>query len=329
METTLCYIESGGKYLMLHRVKKKNDLNAGKWIGVGGKFEYGESPEECMRREVREETGLKVEKYDYRGIVTFVSDIAEVEYMHLFTIQETSGELITCDEGNLEWVPKERMIELPHWEGDTIFLGLIAGNFPFFSLKLVYQGDRLIDAVLNERKVLLSERLILRPWFAEDADALSAFISDPETGPPAGWPALPGAEVSGLMIQEALSLPGMYAVTLKASGALIGGIGLTFESRPGLYMGASGSEAEIGYSLGKEYRGHGYIDEALRLVTDYGFHTLRLKKIWSGCYVENASSRRVLEKNGFRYDHTEENQELLLLKETRTEDFYSLSEKDS
>ena len=162
-----------------------------------------------MRREVREETGLKVEKYDCRGIVTFVSDIAEVEYMHLFTIQETSGELITCDEGNLEWVPKERMIELPHWEGDTIFLGLIAGNFPFFSLKLVYQGDRLIDAVLNERKVLLSERLILRPWFAEDADALSAFISDPETGPPAGWPALPGAEVSGLMIQEALSLPGM------------------------------------------------------------------------------------------------------------------------
>lgn len=146
--TTLCYIEHDGKYLMLHRVKKKNDCNHHKWIGIGGKFEDLESPEDCLFREVREETGLTLTAWRYRGIVTFVSQ-TDSQYMHLFTADGFSGTLKDCDEGNLEWIDKEKLCELPMWEGDRIFLELLAQDAPFFSLKLTYDGDRLTGAVLN------------------------------------------------------------------------------------------------------------------------------------------------------------------------------------
>ena len=120
--TSLCYIVRDGKVLLLHRPKKENDLNEGMWIGIGGKFEENESPEDCVLREVREETGLTLTKYAYRGIVTFVSDRWPTEYMHLFTADGWTGELKDCDEGVLEWIPKEKLLEIPHWEGDAIFL---------------------------------------------------------------------------------------------------------------------------------------------------------------------------------------------------------------
>lgn len=153
--TSLCYIERGGKYLMLHRTKKKNDLNGGKWIGVGGGFEEGESPEECARREVMEETGLDIASFRFRGIVTFVSDSWETEYMHLFTAESADGEIRPCDEGELEWIEKDRLFSLSLWEGDRIFLDLIASEHPFFSLKLRYEGDSLVSAVLDGRAVPL------------------------------------------------------------------------------------------------------------------------------------------------------------------------------
>lgn len=144
-QTTLCYLERGGAYLMLHRVKKEQDANKDKWIGVGGKFEDKESPEDCLRREVLEETGLTVTAWKYRGIVTFVSDVYPTEYMHLFTVQEWYGEQKECDEGDLEWVPIDRVLSLPMWEGDRIFLELLRKDVPFFSLKLVYEKDKLIS----------------------------------------------------------------------------------------------------------------------------------------------------------------------------------------
>lgn len=151
--TTLCYIEKNEKYLMLHRIKKQNDLNYDKWIGIGGKFEIGESPEDCVLREVMEETGLKLEKMEYRGIVTFVSDDNWSEYMHIFWSDSFSGEMIECDEGELEWVEKKKMNELPHWKGDEIFLDLIERRAPFFSLKLIYKEGILQKAVLNGKEI--------------------------------------------------------------------------------------------------------------------------------------------------------------------------------
>lgn len=147
--TTLCHIEKDGCYLMLHRIKKENDLNHDKWIGIGGKFEDKESPEECNLREVYEETGLTLKDAEYRGIVTFVSDKWETEYMHIFYSDSFSGKIKDCDEGVLEWVRKERLFSLPIWEGDKIFLRLLEENAPFFSLKLEYKGDTLLKAVLN------------------------------------------------------------------------------------------------------------------------------------------------------------------------------------
>lgn len=147
--TTLCYIEKDGCYLLLHRVKKENDLNKDKWIGIGGKFEENESPEECLLREAKEETGLTLTRYRYCGIVTFVSDIWEGEYMHLFHTTDFEGDLIECDEGTLEWVDKDFFAKLPQWEGDKIFLKLMEENVPFFSLKLCYEGDRLVYKALN------------------------------------------------------------------------------------------------------------------------------------------------------------------------------------
>ena len=152
MQTTLCYIEKDGRTLMLHRVKKKNDMNRDKWLGVGGKFEQGESPEECMLREAKEETGLTLTRWVYRGIVTFVSG-DYCEYMHLFTADAFEGKLRDCDEGTLEWVETDRLTELPIWAGDKIFLRLLKEKEPFFSLKLVYEGERLARAVLNGKEI--------------------------------------------------------------------------------------------------------------------------------------------------------------------------------
>ena len=151
--TSLCYIERGDSYLMLHRVKKSNDENHDKWIGIGGKFEEGESPEECMRREMLEETGLTAKSWQYRGIVTFVSDEWGTEYMHLFKCSDYSGEIKECDEGVLEWIKKGKLLSLPIWEGDKIFLRLLDTDCPFFSLKLRYSGDRLIKAALNGEEI--------------------------------------------------------------------------------------------------------------------------------------------------------------------------------
>ena len=139
--STLCHIIKDDCYLMMHRVKKENDINKDKWIGVGGKFEYGESPEECLLREVKEETGLTLLNYKFRGIVTFCYGKDVVEYMHLFDADEFEGELTDCDEGELVWVPIKEVCDLPIWEGDKIFFKLLAENADFFSLKLVYDTD--------------------------------------------------------------------------------------------------------------------------------------------------------------------------------------------
>lgn len=148
--STLCYIEQDGKYLMLHRNRKKNDVNKDKWIGVGGHFEADECPEECLLREVKEETGYTLTSYRYRGLITFVSGNGVTEYMSLFTADGFEGKLISCNEGQLEWVEINRIWELNIWEGDRIFLQLLQKRQDFFSLKLVYDGeDRLIEVKLD------------------------------------------------------------------------------------------------------------------------------------------------------------------------------------
>ena len=153
--TTLGYIETRESYLMLHRVKKEHDVNEGKWIGIGGKFEYGESPEECMIREAKEETGLAVTSMKFRGILTFICDKQDPEYICLYTIDGFSGQLKECDEGELLWVPKDEIFGLNLWEGDRIFFDLLQKDVPFFSLKLCYEGDQLLKAVLNGEKELV------------------------------------------------------------------------------------------------------------------------------------------------------------------------------
>lgn len=152
--TTLIYIEKDEKYLMLHRTKKENDINKDKWIGIGGHLENGESPEEGIQREVTEETGLRLLQYQYRGIITFVYN-QQTEYMHLFTSNSFEGTLTDCDEGELAWVDKQQLLLYPLWPGDRIFLKLITEPCPFFSLKLVYQNDLLIQAKLNDTQIEL------------------------------------------------------------------------------------------------------------------------------------------------------------------------------
>lgn len=152
-QTTLCYIEREGRYLMLHRVKKQHDENQDKWIGVGGKFEDGESPEDCVLREVFEETGLQLTRWRYCGLVTFVSDCWPTEYMHLFHATSFTGTPKECDEGELAWIDKRQLAALQQWEGDRIFLKLLDEQVPFFSLKLVYQGETLQQAVLNGERI--------------------------------------------------------------------------------------------------------------------------------------------------------------------------------
>ena len=151
--TTLCYITRGNDVLLLHRIKKEKDINKDKWIGIGGKFEENESPDECLLREAKEETGLTLTNYRLRGIVTFLSDQAEGEYMYLFTADGFTGELKECDEGELQWVPREFLDSLPKWEGDQIFLDLLWQDAPFFLLTLRYSGDKLVEAILDGKKI--------------------------------------------------------------------------------------------------------------------------------------------------------------------------------
>ena len=156
--SSLCYIEQDGAYLLLHRIKKENDVNRDKWIGIGGHFEENESPEDCVLREVWEETGLRLTDWRYCGLVTFISDRWEGESMHLFHADSFTGSLRDCDEGVLEWVPKAQVHALPQWEGDRIFLELMDRRIPFFSLKLRYEGDALREAILNGRAFDFSQK---------------------------------------------------------------------------------------------------------------------------------------------------------------------------
>ncbi len=150
--TTLCYVLHGDRVLMLHRTKKEKDINKDKWIGIGGKFLNRESPDECLLREAYEETGLTLTRWQCRGVVTFLSDV-EDEYMYLFTADGFEGDLKECDEGDLQWVSREFLNTLPKWEGDEIFLKLLWENAPFFLLKLRYEGDKLLEAVLNGKRI--------------------------------------------------------------------------------------------------------------------------------------------------------------------------------
>lgn len=152
INSTLCYILRGDEVLMLHRVKKAHDINKDKWIGVGGKFESGESPDECLLREAWEETGLTLTRWRCRGVVTFLVD-GTGEYMYLFTADGFTGTLKTCDEGDLAWISRDALGALPKWEGDEIFLNLLWQDAPFFLLKLCYTGDRLTEAVLNGERI--------------------------------------------------------------------------------------------------------------------------------------------------------------------------------
>ena len=152
--STLCYVLRGSDVLMLHRIKKKNDVNKDKWIGIGGKFEKNESPDECLLREAMEETGLKLTSWKCRGIITFLpNEPWEGEYMYLFTADDFEGELTDCTEGELKWVSREFLDELPKWEGDQIFLDLLWQDAPFFLLTLRYDGDKLVEAILDGKKI--------------------------------------------------------------------------------------------------------------------------------------------------------------------------------
>ena len=153
IQSTLCYVARGDEVLMLHRVKKKNDVNKYKWIGIGGKFLPEESPDECLLREAKEETGLTLTSWRCRGIVTFLNDCCEGEYMYLFTADGFTGTLAECDEGDLQWVSRDFLDSLPKWEGDQIFLDLLWREEPFFLLTLRYHGDALMEAILNGTKI--------------------------------------------------------------------------------------------------------------------------------------------------------------------------------
>ena len=153
-QTTLCYIERDGQYLMMHRVKKEQDINKDKWVGIGGHFEKDESPEECLLREVREETGLFLTDYKLRGVITFISDKWQTEYMFLYTATGFEGTVGECEEGTLEWIDKSKVYDLFVWEGDKIFFRLLETRDTFFSLKLCYAGEELTEAVLDGENIM-------------------------------------------------------------------------------------------------------------------------------------------------------------------------------
>lgn len=152
--TTLCYIEKDGCYLMMHRISKENDVNRNKWIGVGGHFETGESPEECLLREVKEETGLTLTSFRFRGIITFSTDTFPAEYMCLYTADGFEGELTECTEGFLKWIPKDKIWDLSLWEGDRIFLKMLLEDAPFFSMKLHYVGESLSQVLIDGKDLI-------------------------------------------------------------------------------------------------------------------------------------------------------------------------------
>ena len=380
-ETTLVHIIRDGCVLMMHRVSKKHDINHGKWIGVGGKFERGETPEECMRREVYEETGLRVDRYRYCGIVTFVSDDDETEYMHLFTVpcfHDARGnyvndgrscafpdtchedrkesavrpvmanpvELKKCDEGTLEWLPKEELTHIPHWAGDRIFLPLILDvKIPFFSMKLVYRKGELIHASLNEHNCLVTDRLVLRPWMEEDAEALYRWAKSPETGPKAGWAPHRDVKESLDSIRDILMRPEIYAIVLRDTAQPIGSVGLQnfrladrdgalltfFDERqsqdplvctkPGdseEYPGGLKVEAALGYWLAEPYRHQGIMTEAAGAVLAHAWRDLGIRRVWADYYEGNDPSRRVMERLGCHFHHIETDRYLPALNERRT-----------
>ena len=250
--TTLVYIEKDGKYLMLHRNKKANDINEGKWIGVGGKFEFGESPEECMEREVYEETGLSATGYFYCGIVTFVSENLadkeknETEYMHLFKVTSFEGELKSCDEGELVWVEKEKLFSLPHWRGDELFLSVInSGGKRFFSMKFIYINGKLLEAVYDSVPCFITENLILRPWDVDDVEDLHKYATEPDIGLSAGWKPYKTIEESLEAIENVFMKPGVYAVVYKNTNEVIGSIGIHAGDKTNRGLGSDKKQAEI------------------------------------------------------------------------------------
>lgn len=188
--TSLCYIERENRYLMLYRNKKENDENGGKWVGIGGSFEAGESPEDCVLREIKEETSLDAKSLSFRGIITFVSDKYGTEYMHLFTCRDFDGEVTDCDEGELQWIEKDKVPELNLWQGDRIFLSLIRDEKrPFFSLKLIYEGDTLTDAFLNGEKLDIDA--LLKKTNAEKDNVVLYTDGSCKCNPgPGGWAAI-------------------------------------------------------------------------------------------------------------------------------------------
>ena len=333
--STLVYIEKDGKYLMLHRNKKANDINEGKWIGVGGKFEFGESPEDCMEREVFEETGLTPMGYYYCGIVTFVSEDLdkpennETEYMHLFNVKDFEGELKSCDEGELVWVDKDKLLSLPHWKGDELFLSIIKnGNRQFFSMKLSYVNGRLIEAVYDTVPCFITERLILRPWHMEDVEDLFKYAKDPDIGLSAGWKPHKDVGESMEVIENVFMKPGVYAIVYKETNEVIGSIGLHAGSKKSRGLGSDENQAEIGYWIAKPYWGRGLIPEAAKELVDFGFLELGLNRIWIAYFDGNHKSKRVAEKLGFTYSHFAENVVVEALGETKKEHYMVLNKDE-
>lgn len=153
--TTLCYIQRDDQYLMLHRIRKHKDPNQNKWIGVGGGIEDGETPDQCLLREVKEETGFTLTSWKKRGVIDFISDTWEDEIMHLYTADGFTGEIIDCDEGVLQWVKIADVLTLPLWEGDRVFLKLLQQDAPYFHLRLQYHGEALAGAVLNGEEIAI------------------------------------------------------------------------------------------------------------------------------------------------------------------------------
>ena len=358
-ETTLVHLIRDGCVLMMHRISKKDDINHGKWIGVGGKFEKGETPEECMRREVREETGLRIDSYRYCGIVTFVSDEDETEYMHLFTVtgfHDRKGVYVCdgksapgsmeiglkkCDEGALEWLPKEELTRIPHWAGDRIFLPLILDAVvPFFSMKLVYREGELIHASMNEHNCLVTDRLILRPWLEEDAQALYHWAKNPKIGPAAGWLPHEDPDQSRTVIHEILERPEIYAIVLRNTACPVGSVGLqnfrlvdqygncfsNFDERqsedplvctkPGILTdtpeeGAYDEnlpygcrvEADMGYWLAEPFWHQGIMTEAAGAVLEHAYSDLGIRRVWADYYEGNDASCAVMKRLGFHFHH--------------------------
>lgn len=333
--TTLVYIEKDNKYLMLHRNKKENDINEGKWIGVGGKFKFGESPEECMEREVYEETGLYPVGYFYCGIVTFVAeylgeeDKNETEYMHLFKVTEFEGELKECDEGELVWIEKEDLFSLPHWKGDELFLSVINSKGKrFFSMKFSYINGKLLGAVYDSVPCFITENLILRPWDMDDVDYLYKYGTEPVIGLSAGWKPYKTFEDCLAAVENVFTKPGVYAIVHKETNEVIGSIGMHAGDKTSRGLGSDENQAEVWYWLGKPYWGQGLIAEAAKPLIEFGFLDLDLNRIWIAYFDGNTKSRRVAEKLGFVYSHFADNVRVEALGEFKKEHYMVLEKEE-